>query len=101
MLTFVQRERPDKQQKDLYYAYYVLFFSPEKEKLTKEISELILRSKEGGRVRENIEKYFEDASGKGTAFIVANTAGSAITTLAPDVRQDAFERIISLVRDRQ
>lgn len=101
LLTFARRERSDKQQKDLYYAYYMLFFSPDAEKLPQKISELIARTEEGSRVRENIEKYFKDDFGKGTTFILANTAGSVITTLVPDVRRDAFERIRSLIRDLQ
>ena len=97
LLTFNQRERPDKQQKDLYYAYYVLFFSPDKEQLTQEISEHIAQFKQGGAVKQNIKKYFEDPYAKGPTYIVEGTGGSAIKTLVPDIRQDAYERIGALI----
>lgn len=97
LLTFNQRERPDKQQKDLYYAYYVFFFSPEKDQLAHEISDHIAKFREGRAVKENIEKYFEDPYAKGPAFIMAGTGGSAIRTLVPDIRQDEYERICSLI----
>lgn len=98
LLTFTQRERSDKQQKDLYYAYYVLFFSPEKEALVLEISELITKLKQGEVVRRNIQQYFPDSYAKGPTFIMEGTGGSAMTTLVPNVRQDAYERIVSLLQ---
>lgn len=97
LLTFNRRGRPDKLQKDLYYAYYVLFFHPEKEKLTREISTLINKLKQGKQVRKNIEQYFEDPYAKGPSLIAAATGGSPITTLVPSVREDAFERISELL----
>lgn len=97
LLTFNQRERPDKQQKDLYYAYYVLFFSPDKERLAQEISNHIAKFKQGRVVKENIVKYFEDPYAKGPTFIMEGTGGSAMRTLVPDIRQDAYERISVLI----
>ena len=98
LLTFTQRERPDKQQKDLYYAYYVLFFSPEKEQLAREISVLMTKFKQGQAVKKNIEQYFPDIYAKGPTFIMEGTGGSAMATLVSDIRQDAYERIASLLR---
>ncbi|HLD50080.1 MAG TPA: GSU2403 family nucleotidyltransferase fold protein [bacterium] len=97
LLTFNQRERPDKQQKDLYYAYYVLFFDPDKDRLVQEISDHIAKFKQGRAVKENVEKYFEDPYAKGPTFIMEGTGGSAMRTLIPDIRQDAYERISALI----
>lgn len=92
LLTFSQRERTDKQQKDLYYTYYVLFFSPEKEKLAHEIAEHIAKFKQGRAVKQNIKKYFEDPYAKGPTWIMEGTGGAAMKMLVPDIRQDAYER---------
>jgi len=97
-LTFAVREKTEKRLKDLYYAYFMLFFSPEKEKLTADISQLMRELKQGKRVRDNIEKYFEDPNDRGPAWIDEITEGSVIQTLVDDVRQDSFERIANLIR---
>lgn len=97
-LTFPARERTEKRLKDLYYAYFMLFFAPEKEKLTSDISKLMRTLKQGYRARDNIKRYFEDPDDKGPAWIEEITEGSAIQTLVDDVRQDSFDRIVSLFR---
>ncbi|MBI4388061.1 MAG: hypothetical protein HY582_03355 [Candidatus Omnitrophica bacterium] len=98
LLTFSERERTDKQQKDLYYAYYVLFFSPEKEKLTHEVSEHIAKFKQGRQVKRNIKTYFEDPHAKGPTWIMEGTGASTMAMFIPDVRQDAYERISSFIQ---
>jgi len=98
LLTFIQRENRDKQQKDLYYAYYLLFFSPEREKLVEELSQRIANSKQGERVKQNILTYFEDPNAKGPTLIMEGTGGTAIRTFVSNIRQDAHERIFALVR---
>lgn len=98
LLTFRDREGAHKRQKDLYYAYYMLFFCPQKELLGEEISGFIKKLKQGRRVRENIEKYFQDPYAKGPTMIMEGTGGSAMKMLVPDIRQDAYERIVSLLQ---
>lgn len=97
LLTFAHREREDKQQKDLYYAYYILFFSPEKEILARDIARHIAEFKQGRAVEQNIKKYFEDPYSKGPTWIMEGTGGAAMKMLVSDVRQDAYERIVSCV----
>ena len=77
----------------------MLFFCPDKERLAQDISEHIAKFKQGRAVKENIEKYFEDPYAKSPTFIMAGTGGSAMRTLIPDIRQDAYERIISLITE--
>lgn len=96
-LTFAARGKAEKRLKDLYYAYFMLFFSPEKEKLTSDISHLMKNIKQGNRARDNIEKHFEDPNDRGPAWIEEITEGSPIQTLVDDVRQDSFDRVIRLV----
>jgi len=97
LLTFSERKGPDKRQKDLYYAYYVLFFHPDKKRLAQEISNHISKFKQGPAVKQNIEKFFEDPYAKGPTLIVEGTGGSAMRMLVPDIRQDVYERVVSLI----
>ncbi len=97
LLTFAQRQKTDKQKKDLYYAYYMLFFSPEKERLTQEVAGHIKKFSQGRTVRENIKSYFEDAYSKGPAWIKENAGSAGMSMLVPDVREDAYERIMALL----
>lgn len=97
-ITFAERKNKEKRLKDLYYAYFMLFFAPEKEKLSENIAQLIKKVKQGKRVRDNIEKYFADPNDRGPAWIDELTEGTAIETLVNNVRQDSFERIASLIR---
>lgn len=100
LLTFSARGKDNTRRKDLYYAYYVLFFSPEKAKLHQDISGLIQTLKQGSRVRQNVEEYFKDPHDKGPAWLDEVTRGSVIQTLVGDVRGDAFQRIANLIRLR-
>ena len=95
-LIFPAREKAEKRLKDLYYAYFMLFFSPEKEKLATDISQLMKTLKQGKRVHDNIKKYFKDPNDRDPAWIGEITEGSAMQTFVNDVRQDAFERIRKL-----
>ena len=95
-LIFPAREKTEKRLKDLYYAYFMLFFSPEKEKLATDISQLMKTLKQGKRVHDNIKKYFKDPNDRDPAWIGEITEGSAMQTFVNDVRQDAFERIRKL-----
>ena len=94
---FENSERKRIFQRVLYYAYFMLFFSPDEKKLTEDISQLMKKLKQGKRVRENIEKYFMDLNDRGPAWIEEITQGSVMQTLVDDVRQDAFERIRNLI----
>ncbi len=81
LLAFSQRER-----------------TPEKEKLAHEIAEHIAKFKQGRAVKQNIKKYFEDPYAKGPTWIMEGTGGAAMKMLVPDIRQDAYERIVSFIR---
>ena len=43
-------------------------------------------------------EHFEDASDQGPVWIEATGRGSAIRTFVDNVRQDAFERIVGLIK---
>lgn len=93
LLTFSRRGIKEKRLKDLYYAYYILFFSPEKKKLVSEISMLIKKLRQGKQVKKNIEEYFEDENDRGPFWIEEISRGSVMETLVENIRKDAFERI--------
>lgn len=97
LLTFARREKTEKRLKDLYYAYFVLRLSPEKEKLSRDISQHIRKSKQGKRVQANIGKHFKNPYDKGPSWIREVSEGSAIERLVEDIQNDAFERIKKLI----
>lgn len=96
LLTFGERQDKEKRLKDLYYAYYVLFFSPAKNNLPYNISKWMRKLTEGKVIQKNIEKYFADSDDQGPAWIEEVCQGTVIQTLVDDIRKDAFERIQQL-----
>ena len=93
LLTFVLRENEDKKRKDLYYAYFMLRFSPDKARLAGEVKNLIHKRTEGREVMNNIKTFFAHKDAKGPVFIEKE--------IGPDdfirnVRSDAYERIKQL-----
>ncbi|MCG3206100.1 MAG: hypothetical protein KCHDKBKB_02827 [Elusimicrobia bacterium] len=97
LLTFSQRVKPDKLRKDLYYAYYVLFISPEREKLLGTVKSLVRDHEGGPTVRRNIEAYFGDTRGKGPAFIAEGARVTGIAAFVENIEEDAYERIRGLL----
>lgn len=94
LITFVLRENENKRRKDLYYAYYMLRFCPNKGKLVTEIKALIDKLNEGESVRQNIEFFFKSKDDKGPVAI-EHEAGT--DQFIRNIRTDAFERITQLV----
>ena len=93
LLTFVKRENKEKLRKDLYYAYYMLRFSPNKDKVIHEIRKLIQSKKEGKFVLGNIKKYFRMEDDKGPVLIEQENGPDDYIS---NVREDAYKRIIKL-----
>lgn len=93
LLTFAQREDEERLRKDLYYAYYMLRFCPEKDRLIKNIKSLVKVKKEGRNVISNINKYFKDVDSKGPIFIEQENGPDNFIT---NVRDDAYNRIRQL-----
>lgn len=97
LLTFDQRTKPDKKSKDLFNAYYVLFFSPDEKKLHDAVRNMIQTHSAGRRVKANIEKYFGDPDAKGPTMIANNAIGAAVPDLISDVLDDSYQRITALI----
>jgi len=93
LLTFVQRQNKDKFKKDLYYAYYMLRFSPKKEQLADDVLSLIKGRKEGKQVRQNLNEYFSSVDSKGPIFVEEENGPDAYID---DLRQDVFDRFKTL-----
>jgi len=93
-LTFVQRENKDKLKKDLYYTYYMIRFSPERETLVKAVKLLISNRNEGKKVKENIRAYFDNIDSEGPVLVEQENAPDSFVS---DVRKDAYERIRQLL----
>lgn len=94
MLTFVQRENKEKFKKDLYYAYYMLRFSPKKEILTSQVRSLIKDKKQGRRVIFNLRKYFSSIDSPGPVLVEQENGPDAYIH---DLRKDIFERFGKLI----
>jgi hypothetical protein len=89
LFTFVQRKNSEKLKKDLYYIYYMLRFSPEKEELIDKVNLLIKEKEQGKSVRQNIRKYFNSVNSKGPLLVEQENGPDAYID---DLRQDIFER---------
>lgn len=93
LLTFVDRQNKEKLRKDLYYVYYMLRFSPQKEKLVDEVTAFIKNQKEGRRVKKNLKGYFGSVDSKGPLFVEQENGPDEFIR---DLRQDIFERFSKL-----
>lgn len=89
LLTFVDRENKEKLRKDLYYVYYMLRFSPEKEQLNDDVVGLIKKQKEGKQVKANLKEYFSSVDSKGPLFVEQENGPDPYIN---NVRQDAFDK---------
>jgi hypothetical protein len=89
LFTFVQRKNSEKLKKDLYYVYYMLRFSPEKEELIDKVNLLIKEKEQGKSVRQNIRKYFNSVNSKGPLLVEQENGPDAYID---NLRQDIFER---------
>ncbi len=90
LLTFIQRENEEKLRKDLYYAYYIFRFCPQKGKLVQDIKFLIKDKKVGRNIVRNINKYFKNVDSKGPILIERENGPDNFVS---NVRADAYERI--------
>lgn len=93
LFTFVQRENSQKFKKDLYYVYYILRFSPQKDELIDEIKLLIKNKEQGKRVKQNISKYFSSVDSEGPLLVEQENGPD---DYIDNLKQDIFERFNSL-----
>jgi hypothetical protein len=93
LLTFIQRENEDNKRKDLYYAYFILRFCPNKARLVDEVKYLIKKREEGKKVVNNIQTVFAHKDDKGP---VAIEREYGMDYYISSVRNDAYDRIIQL-----
>jgi hypothetical protein len=93
LLTFVLRENEDKKRKDLYYAYFMLRFCPDKARLVGEVKNLIEKRKEGKKVLGNIKSFFAHKDDKGPVAIERENGTDYFIS---NVRADAYQRITQL-----
>lgn len=93
LLTFVQRKNSQKFKKDLYYVYYMLRFSPDKEELIKKVNSLIKNKEQGKIVKQNIRKYFASVDSEGPLLVEQENGPDAYID---NLKQDIFERFNSL-----
>ena len=89
LLTFVERQNREKLKKDLYYVYYMLRFCPKKEQLVDDVLFLIKSRKEGKRVKQNLNEYFNSVDSKGPFFVEEENGPDAYIG---NLRQDIFDR---------
>lgn len=94
LLTFIDRENKEKLRKDLYYSYYMLRFSPNKDKVIPEIQGLIQDKKEGKSVISNIKRYFRTEDDKGPVLIEQENGPDYYIS---NVREDVYKRIIEIL----
>lgn len=93
LLTFCQREEAEKQKKDLSYAYFVLLYSPDRDKLSREVRSLVQKHAKGIDVKKNIDAHFKDSNAKGPVWIAEGSMTTMISTIVPDVKEDSYQRI--------
>jgi hypothetical protein len=95
LLTFALRKNEDKKRKDLYYAYFMLRFCPDKTRLVSEVKDLIRNRKEGKKVLRNIKAFFAHKDDKGSVAIERENGTEYFIS---NVRVDAHERIMQLLK---
>jgi hypothetical protein len=94
LLTFILRENENKQWKDLYYAYFMLRFCPDKTRLVNEVKGSIKNRKEGKKVLSNIKAFFSHKDDKGPVAIDREIGRDYFIS---GIRTDAFEKITQLL----
>jgi hypothetical protein len=95
MLTFIDRQNMEKLRKDLYYVYYMLRFSPGRAQLADDVVDLIKKLKEGKKVKQNLDQYFNKVDAKGPLYVKDENGPD---TYIDHVRQDAFEKFNDIRR---
>ena len=93
LLTFVERQNKEKLRKDLYYAYYMLRFSPKKKQFVDDVLSLIKGKKEGKWVKQNLNDYFNNVDSKGPLFVEEENGPD---DYIDDLKQDVFDRFNQL-----
>ena len=93
LLTFVQRGNKIKFKKDLYYVYYLLRFSPDRQQLIDDICFLIKGREQGKQVVQNLNKYFKSIDADGPLLVEQENGPDPYIS---DVRKDVFERFKNL-----
>lgn len=88
-LGYGERQNREKLKKDLYYVYYMLRFCPKKEQLVDDVLSFIKSRKEGKRVKQNLNEYFNNVDSKGP-FLVEEENGA--DAYIGNLRQDIFDR---------
>ena len=91
-ITFITREDESKIAKDLFYAYYILRFHPNKEKLLSEVKSIPYKV-EKRQAAENIRQYFSRISDKGCLMVEEQNGPDAFVF---SVREDAHQRFSEL-----
>ena len=97
LLTFVERDNKEKLKKDLYYSYYMLRYSPDKDALISQIQGFLRGKKEGEMAVNNIKQYFKIEDDKGPVLIEQENGPDNFIS---NIRKDAFERITKLLSKR-
>lgn len=87
LLTFPERENEAKMAKDLYYAYYFLRFSPNKEEICSSIR-TARKIEERKIINNNFKTYFGTAHSKGVLFVEREFGEDSIVS---DLRHHIFE----------
>ena len=95
LLTFIDRQNMEKLRKDLYYAYYMLRFSPRRAQLADDVVELIKKLKEGKKVKRNLDQYFSKVDAKGPLYVQDENGPD---TYIDNVREDAFDKFSDIRR---
>ncbi|MCB4791592.1 MAG: hypothetical protein LHV68_06865 [Elusimicrobia bacterium] len=93
--TFIQRDSEQKIAKDLYYAYFVLRYSPDIDAVIKDILNYSKKDADLPKLVENIGKYFGSKTSKG-CLLVENENGADM--FVEDVRQDIYDRFTELIK---
>ena len=93
LLTFVQRANAEKFKKDIYYAYYMLRFCPEKERLIANVAALSKNKEQGIQVKRNLRKYFGSIDSEGPILIEQE---SGPDEYVDDLREDIYGRFKQL-----
>lgn len=92
MLIFSYRKDNVKKGKDLYYAYYVLKYVPDREVLLENISKL-KNTDDVKIVARNLKKYFKNTQSEGVLLIEREIG---INTYNEDIREDIYQKFNNL-----
>lgn len=94
LLTFVQRRDKIKFKKDLYYVYYMLRFSPDRQQLIDDVHYLKKEMVQGKKVTQNLNKYFKSMDSEGPSLVEQENGPDPYIR---DLHKDIFDRFKSLL----